>query len=295
MIIKSLSRKNPKYRQLARYIAGKGRKKSAFIVRHNLLTDSDDADDLAREIEENSLYARDRKNGVKMFHEILSFSPKDKAVITAEMLEDVAREYLAERLGNCGLGFAGVHWEKENVHIHVMIGANQIKSRRKLRISRGDFDRLKRRMSGIVKGKYPELVHTYDQNKRDKSKVRERQRENRRNHRLKEQGRNAPSKKELARLAVIGAVNAAKTAAGFMSILKDGGFTPYKRGKTLGLLKDGLRFRLSTLGVLEMAMGFFETLKRTGKHLVELKEIQSRNEHEREPMKEQEQGREMES
>jgi hypothetical protein len=277
MIIKSLTRKTAEYRQLGRYIVGKGRAKSAFIVRHNLQTEGEGADELSHEIEENASYTRQRKNGVRMYHEILSFSPKDKAKITPEMLEDVAREYLAERLGDCGLGFAGVHREKENVHIHCMIGANQIKSSRKLRISKADFDRLKIKMSGWVKGKYPELVHTYDQRKRTRGKVKERQRENRRNARLKAEGRKVPSKKELARSAVIGAAKAAKSAAQLVSILKADGYAPYNRGKTLGLVKDGLRFRLSSLGVLEMVSGFFNAIVRTGKHLAELEQIQSRN------------------
>jgi len=291
MIIKSLTRKTAEYRQLGRYIVGKGRAKSAFIVRHNLQTEGEGADELSHEIEENASYTRQRKNGVRMYHEILSFSPKDKAKITPEMLEDVAREYLAERLGDCGLGFAGVHREKENVHIHCMIGANQIKSSRKLRISKADFDRMKIKMSGWVKEKYPELVHTYDQRKRTRGKVKERQRENRRNARLKAEGRKVPSKKEMARSAVIGAAKAAKSAAQLVSILKADGYAPYNRGKTLGLVKDGLRFRLSSLGVLEMVSGFFNAIARTGKHLAELEQIQSQKVEEQE--KEKEQGREM--
>ncbi len=295
MIIKSLSRKTPEYSQLAHYMIGKGKSKTPLVIRHNMQTESGDPDELAREIEENAAYSRRRKNGICMYHEIVSFSPRDKAAITRDMLEDVSHEYMAERLGDCGLGFAAVHIDKENVHIHFMIGANQIRSRRKLRMSRAEFERLKMKMSGWVKDKYPQLMHTYDQRKRAKGKVRERQRENCRNYRLKKQNRKAPTRKQLARSAVVGAVKAAKSATDFIGILKGGGFTPYRRGKSLGIMKDGLRFRLSTLGVLEMAKELLEGIIRTGKNLEELKEIQARNEHERQAEQEQKQGRAIEA
>jgi hypothetical protein len=109
MIVKSMSRKTDNFFQLLDYI-NKGSEKDNVAIFHNLKTDQDDLENIARELKDNAQYAPKRKNGIICYHEILSFPALDRAPITPAILEDFARVYL-QRRAPTALGYAKAHWD----------------------------------------------------------------------------------------------------------------------------------------------------------------------------------------
>jgi len=278
MIIKSLTRRKPAYYQLAKYILREGSKKQKVSpILHNMTSTSTKALHLAKEIEENGRYAHARKGGILMYHEMLSFSPDDRKEISEPMLRDIAERYLDLRLSDVGIGFAGIHLDKKHCHIHIMLSANKIQSPKKLRITKKEFDSIKREMSAYAKSRYPQLVHSFDPSKQRKQKIKERQKENSRNQRLKETGIANPSKKEQARATILKCLESAKTGKQFFSALEKAGYQTYKRGKHLGVIKDGMKYRLATLGVLDTCKEKLKDFEQVKSKVKELERVQSKS------------------
>ena len=140
MIIKILkTQAQESFRYLADYIlSDKGRsdEKETFTVYHNLY--KSDLDGVVQQFEENDQYRRKRKNGVVLFHEILSFSRENKEHLSVETLEDIAHKF-TELRGKDALCLAKPHVHNENVHLHFMFSANEFHSSKGLRLSNKEF------------------------------------------------------------------------------------------------------------------------------------------------------------
>ena len=66
-------------KELIDYVAKEGDERLEIL--HNLRP-TDDLGDIARQFAENDAFRKRRKNGVTMYHEILSFAPRDREAIT---------------------------------------------------------------------------------------------------------------------------------------------------------------------------------------------------------------------
>ena len=71
MIIKSMSRKEASFTQLLHYIDREIGQED-YAIRHNLF--AWDREDMGREFEQHAQRLKQRKNGVYLFHEIISLS-----------------------------------------------------------------------------------------------------------------------------------------------------------------------------------------------------------------------------
>lgn len=95
MIIKSMSRKTPSFSQLVDYIDNDVSKSDYYT--YNLY--NEDKMSIKREFYENSKNVKKRKNGVYLYHEIISLSKDEKVSIgkQAEILKDLIQKYVEER------------------------------------------------------------------------------------------------------------------------------------------------------------------------------------------------------
>lgn len=178
-VVKSKTRKDASFRQLVEYIHNHekdhsfeqlvgyihkeaGRNAQSQTLLHNLNDIA--ADDTAAIIEafqENDSFRRQRKNGVVQYHEIISFSPKDREILEKDpdILLDLASKYLSLRAPG-SLAIARPHFDKEHVHVHLMISGNQYRSSQPSRISQKEFNQVKQELNEYQLEHYPELANS---------------------------------------------------------------------------------------------------------------------------------------
>ena len=123
MIIKSMSRKEPSFGQLLAYVS-RDASDQRYELRHNLM--SRDMAAMTAEMELNAGFLPKRKNGVVMYHEILSITRSTRLSTDEqkEILRDIAQDYLKARAPS-SLAFATLHQDKaDQLHYHFVISAN---------------------------------------------------------------------------------------------------------------------------------------------------------------------------
>ncbi len=161
MIIKAKTYRHNITTQLINYI---GRENSVeentlpIRIFHNLFP-SDELEDIVTQFAENDTHRKHPKNGVTINHEILSFSPKDAHALTPDILEDLTSVYLHLRAPD-SLGFAQVHHDKDHVHVHIAISANEYKSSKSTRLSRTEYRHVRTEIERYQQDAYPEIEHS---------------------------------------------------------------------------------------------------------------------------------------
>jgi hypothetical protein len=245
MIIKSMSRKSVSFGQLLEYM-NKGDAKKHPALLHNLKVPDDDPRQIEKELLDNYRYARDRKNGVVLYHEVLSFSEKDREGVTLKILEDLGRYYLDRRAPNA-LAYAKAHLETGNPHLHILVTGNEIESRKKVRLSRSEFGKIKRELEAYQREKYPELSHSLCQTvSRKPEGVHRTPGENERQRRIKR-----PNEKDRIFEVVNPILSRSESREDFIKDLEASGFRFYTRGKNHGVqdAATGRKYRFKTLGL----------------------------------------------
>lgn len=253
MIVKSKGRKDRKFGQLVRYVLrDKNRITNLhdhFMICHNI--DAFDEQGIIAEFEDNDQYRRRRKNGNVMYHEILSFSPDDRDVITLPMLEDIAHKYIELR-GTNALCLAKPHVEEKHIHIHFVFSGTEMGSRQVLRISRNDFKKVRREIEQYQLERYPELSASYVQS-RDKEKYQDKDRSHIRTHKAdqitKRKGRQTI--KEVLGEQVQTLFHQANTMDAFCeSVEKNLAVKVYfRRGRAEGIWYKNRKYRFTTIGI----------------------------------------------
>ena len=109
MIIKSMTWKYAGFAKLAGYLTKHRGKEEHYDLEvfHNLVPDEDVAD-IVHQFKENDTYRKKRKNGIALYHEVMSFHAGDTDDLSPEMLQDLANKYLEMRAPDA-LAFASVH------------------------------------------------------------------------------------------------------------------------------------------------------------------------------------------
>lgn len=162
MIIKVSSRKEPSFRQLIKYIL-KDEKSIAepdqgILLQHNLKGDT--VDEWVKEYIDNETYRQHNRTGVTILsHEIIAFKNVTNENITNEMLKTFTEHYIQLR-SPYGMYLALPHIEKNTVHIHLCVGGLEYKTGKSMRMSKKDFQDLKKQMQTFQIEKYPELKHS---------------------------------------------------------------------------------------------------------------------------------------
>lgn len=164
MLIKILSRKNNSFGKLMDYISKEADSQSLCWN----LPHTNELDVLQQEFVRNDAY---RSKGAKnrMYHHILSFSSKDKSVITPDMLHNIALHYITEAQLENHLVYGRVHSDKEHIHWHLMSSQNCFHSKKGFRLSKSELKALQVEMEEHTKQHYPQIKHSfaYTTNKRN--------------------------------------------------------------------------------------------------------------------------------
>ena len=246
MIIKSMSRKVPSFGQLIGYI-DRDEGQEQWRIRHNVF--ARDPERIRAEFERNGERLQRRKNGVYLYHEIISItraeglSPEEQKA----RLRDIAENYVAARCPD-NLVYGGLHQDKEHsFHYHLMISANRAGDDRRLRLSKSQFRQVQVGLERHVLQTYPELEQKVAIDKRAERK------KSRGEAELERRTGTAP-KKEQVRDRVREALEASRDRDSLMQALGRHDLELYVRGKTLGVIdhESGKRHRLKTLE-LELA------------------------------------------
>ena len=272
MIIKSLTRRSGT-RQLLNYLFKKEEKlftnkQKPIVIRHNVRTRT--IDKMAKEFDKNESYRlRKRIDNVKVYHTILSFSNKDKELITEKMIKDIARQYMKLREDkNLFVGTA--HFDKDHIHIHLVMSGTKYLTGESNRLSRAQFHQLKLSMDAYQRKKYPELIHSLPMHGRSKEKLAEKNIQvNRAGGRL--------SQKETLMKTLESVYAKSKSLDDFLAKLRSKGHEPYYRGKDKrlqGIKFEGDRkFRLTTIGYLEKVAQLSARQLKEEKTLSELRDL----------------------
>lgn len=256
MIIKSMSRKHPSFAQLIDYIEGEAKLKSrAFSILHN--TYSRDTESLKREFEANARHLRARKNGVYLYHEVVSVSRTQHLTEDEQktILKAITQSYIEARCRR-NLAYAVLHEDTHNFHFHIVMSANEVGAESRVRLSKAQFADIQTRLEAWVLREYPELeqkaVFHKNQTQAERS-----EREAKRQHlsdkgeQMKRRGAKT-DKRDQVQERLTDIFETATDPRHFADLMEKAGFTFYTRGKTHGITdREGNKYRLARLGLAE--------------------------------------------
>jgi hypothetical protein len=227
MIIKSLSRQNKSFKALYSYLT---RDKDSLLRGFNLYANPYNKKELVKEFLDNANYLRKSRGKNYYYHEIISL---DINTLNSEkqiaILNDIANKYISLRAEN-HLTFSALHTDKEHIHMHLMISANEYMGTKRVRLSKKDFSTIQKEIETYLHTIYPELGKTKLYNK-NFEKIRSKKQEL--CFRLDELFKHSSSKDLFEK-------KRQKLELEF-----------YTRGKTTGVIFDGKKYRLKTLEKLE--------------------------------------------
>ncbi|MBL4745903.1 MAG: hypothetical protein JKY08_06010 [Flavobacteriaceae bacterium] len=244
-----MSRKTKSFDQLSNYMDSE-KSDQRFDLHHNIFTRGQE--NIAAEFMTNSDYLSKRKNGNYLYHEILSVTLEEGVDLkyAKDSLRDIAQEYISKRCPN-NMVFGCLHEDHTNhVHYHLMISANERDERKRLRLPKANFEKVKRDLENHVLEKYPELKQkkVITASNQDKKLSRKASDQKRRTGRLDRQ--------EFIADTVRKAMNQASSFEAFKSYLNDNNFEYGTRGKNykVTVTHDNgkvVAYRFVTVGVHE--------------------------------------------
>lgn len=240
MIIKSMSRKSKSFSQLYDYLT---RDQNDFSFTRNLYSNPKDRNKLLYEFISNSKFLENSRGKNYLYHEVLSLEQNNLSLEKQkEILFDLANKYLDIRALN-HLSFGVIHLDKDNIHLHLMISANEIEGQKRIRLSKKEFGFIQKEIESYKNLKYKELSKTRLYQK-EKVLAKDKQTEQEIKHK-----RNAKTKKEQIRELLESILNKASSSKYLENSLLNNGFEIYKRGQTLGVIYEKKKYRLKTLGL----------------------------------------------
>lgn len=166
MILKTYSRRQPKFRQLIHYITEDRQREHTndlfFQLCHNVSARS--IEHTISDFYANDQYRKPRKNGNACYHSILSFAPADAQKLTKPILWNIAQAFIRFRDPKA-LYFIQPHQDKNHIHLHCCISGNQFQSHKATRLSRPQFYQLRVALEQHQQRHYPQLDQSLIYNK----------------------------------------------------------------------------------------------------------------------------------
>ncbi len=275
MIIKSMSRKVPSFDQLIGYM-DLGASSRDNNIYYNLY--SRKAESIEDEFRNNFSFVPKRKNGVTMYHEVISIT-RSKQINEQEqiqILRQVVYKYIQERAGN-NLVYAVLHDDKaDNLHYHLLISSNELESSKKHRLSKAQFDTVKKNLELFVLDCHPELQQKRLISK-DKQSKEQKDGLSNKGAELKRRTGKTPQR-DIVRDTLLNIFASASSREEFLELLESEHYQIYKRGKNWGILNEttNRKHRFNTLGVSEEFANLEE-------RLAKLDNAHSQKETEKEP------------
>jgi len=164
-----------------------------------------------------------------LYHEIISLNPNTLPLQEQQhILSDVVTKYISLRAKN-HLVFTALHTDKEHTHIHLMISANVCEGTKRVRLSKKDFNSIQKELEQYIITTYPQLGASKHYNK-DLQRLK--------------------SKKELLKSSLEDLFNKSTSKEHFKTLAEELKLAFYTRGKTVGVISEGKKYRLKTLGLL---------------------------------------------
>lgn len=279
MIIKSLSRKKPTFKQLYEYITD-GAEKNPFVISKNLYN-VDEKENILNQFEDNSKNLKFRSNGVYLYHEIISL-PEQKDIALKkqkEILNDLANKYLEKRI-NLNLAFGTIHTEKNHLHCHLMISSNEINSDTRQRLSKEQFNQIQKEIESYKIEKFPELKDKILYNKekvRNKyQSAKSKDQEEQFKHRSKKPSRSEELKEIISKI-----LTSSFTVKEFENTLNSLNLGLYKRGETYGIIDkttaENTKYRLKRLDSQEQFENLLAFEKVRENEIESIKKIQQKS------------------
>lgn len=253
-----MSRKEPSFGQLIRYMQDIDKSDEQYNVYQNLF--SHKADELEEEFKQNASHIPKRKNGVYLYHEILSIKAAEKLDRKQQkaILRDVAYEYAQQRAAR-NLVFGTLHDDHdEHLHYHLLISSNATGESKKTRLSKAQFDSFKKSMEVLVLERYPELGQELVIGREAGEKMSQAGAERKR--RTGTTPKRDATKKQLKDI-----FSSANDKQDLFERLNSAGMEFYARGNTLGVKngETGRKHRLKTLGLLDAFHNLSERIELT--------------------------------
>lgn len=245
MIVRTIRWKRTDFKKLLNYILddkGRSKETEGFTITHNLYHGEDDVDQMAQEYQQQDKYRKKRKDGVILYHEILSFNALDAEKLTVQMLEEIAHKYIELRNPN-SMCLSKPHLNEMHPHIHFCFHACEVNSSKSLRMNNKEFLALRQGIEAFQKERFPELdnslVYQGDNRVKEKNKTKE--------VAIKKRGGQL-EKEELSQV-VQQLFNESVSLANFKLRLRDAQIEYYEyRGKLTGI-KASRKYRFTTLGI----------------------------------------------
>lgn len=245
MIIKSMSRKTPSFDQLTAYmLAPEG---AQIGVAHNLPAVASSPADIIAEFTDNHALLPQRANGNALYHEIIALEPNAEIPVKQQIaaLRKIAARYL-DRRAPSQLAIGVIHAETAHIHMHLMISANAVLSKKRVWLKKADFAEIQRELESYQLTQFPQLgkAQHYEQARQGMKRSTREQAASLRTGK-------ASHKEELA-ASLKAALQAARSREALDATLAKLGLTLYQRGRSIGVQTEGRRrYRLTTLGLGE--------------------------------------------
>lgn len=275
MIHISQGRKASSYGQLYEYITKENELDSVpshLIFKHNVFGKT--KAEIEQEFITNEKNRKLKRKGVnKLYHEWIAFHDKDRDKLSDKILEDFARQYFKIRNENA-LYVASVHKDKDHVHIHFLVSGTEL-SGKSLRISRQEFNEVKKAMQEYQIVQYPQLQHSIsDFDKTEKNVV------NSKEYKIIE--RKGKSDKIILKEKLESIFSKATSRKEWLESISQSELGLYTRGKTQGVTFNERNYRLNTLGFTEERLTKLDQIEQS---LQEINTIRKDNKLEKEPEK----------
>lgn len=244
MIIKSMSRKEPSFSQLLDYMES-GRADERFTIHHNLFGHTHEQ--IKEEFYKNSKFLRRRSGGNYMYHEVISISRSERLKLDdqKEKLRQITLDYIVNRAKN-NLAYGALHDDHDNnIHFHLIISANELRSRKRYRLPKYEFDQIKKTLEKRVLEHYPELQQKELINRKPEEYLSNKGGE------LKRRTGKTPQR-DLIQEKVRKIFKHAATREDLLAGFDREGLDFYMRGKNPGVIDrdTGRKYRIKTLGFM---------------------------------------------
>ncbi len=240
MIIKSMSRSSKSFSQLYDYLM---RDENSSCFTRNAYSNPKNKEELIKEFMTNSDFLTRARGKNYLYHELLSLEENNLSIKRQkEILIDLANKFLKLRASN-HLAFCVLHTDKDNVHLHLMISANELEGERRVRLSKKELASIQATLEHYKNEKYLELTKSeFYQDKKDLSKSKQKEQE------IKHKRKVKPTKEQIKEnLQKVFKTATSKTY--LENHLKNKGYEIYQRGRAIGVSYDNKYYRLKTLGL----------------------------------------------
>jgi len=262
MIIKTLSRRGSGFDKAISYV-DKNQEQTEksklfdenFRIYHNIIGNT--KEDAIQAFKENYQHKKKRKNGISMHHEILSFHKDDK--VTQKAIEDLSQKYIEMR-GQNSLVYGAVHTDKNHVHCHLIISANEVGSSKSIRLNNKQFKEVRIQLETYQQKHYPELHRSIVYLGREKQRNQKERDTNSRNQkyvelqkRLEKEANNQNTRKKVSDKEKVfvylhQAQQRAKSLEEFYKLVEKQGLKVYERkNKKIGITLKGRNYRFATV------------------------------------------------